>query len=74
MPTNDTKEPVRIVSSLICSGLASTGGEDDANNEAIQCQCLSKDENENHSNKKLRLLCISSEEMQSKYQRGMCLL
>lgn len=45
---------------LISSGLASTGREDDANNESIQCQRLSKDENENHPNKKLWLLGICS--------------
>lgn len=45
---------------LLSSGLASTGGEDDANNKTIQCQRLSKDENENHSNEKFRLLGICS--------------
>jgi len=45
---------------LLGSGLASTGGEDDANNETIQRQRLSKDENENHSYEKLWLLGICS--------------
>jgi len=40
--------------------LASAGREDDANNETIQGQCLSKDENQNHPNKKLWLLGICS--------------
>jgi hypothetical protein len=46
--------------SLLSSRLTSSGGENDANNETIKGQCFSKDENEDHTNKKLWLLGISS--------------
>ena len=46
--------------SLLSSGLTSSGGKNDADNETIEGQCFSKDENEDHTNKKLWLLGISS--------------
>lgn len=45
---------------LVCSGLASSRRQDNADNEAIEGKCFSEDENENHSNKKFWLLCIGS--------------
>jgi len=40
--------------------LASTRREDDANNKAIESQSFGKDEDEDHSNKKLWLLSVGS--------------
>ena len=51
-----TQEPC----TLFCSGLTSSGREDDTNNESIQSQSLSKNQNKNHSNKQLWLLGIGS--------------
>lgn len=45
---------------LLGPGLASAGREDDAYNESVQSQCLSENENKNHSNEKLWLLSICS--------------
>ncbi|WVZ02082.1 hypothetical protein V8G54_022888 [Vigna mungo] len=45
---------------LISSRLTSTRRQDDTNNETIQGKSFSKDEDENHSNEKLWLLCIGS--------------
>jgi hypothetical protein len=45
---------------LVCSGLASSRRQDNADNKAIEGKCFSEDENENHSNKKFWLLCIGS--------------
>lgn len=45
---------------LVRSGLTSSRREDDANNKAIESQRFSKNENEDHPNEKLWLLCIGS--------------
>jgi len=47
---------------LISSRLTSTRRQDDTNNETIQGKSFSKNEDENHSNEKLWLLCIGSAE------------
>nr|ACU14596.1 unknown [Glycine max] len=45
---------------LVGSRLASTRRQDNTNNETIKGKCFSKNEDENHSNKKFWLLCIGS--------------
>jgi len=48
---------------LVGSGLASTRRQDNTNNETIEGKSFSKNEDENHSNKKFWLLCIGSAEV-----------
>ena len=48
---------------LVGSRLASTRRQDNTNNETIKGKCFSKNEDENHSNKKFWLLCIGSVEV-----------
>jgi hypothetical protein len=45
--------------------LTSSGGKNDTNNETVEGKCFSKDENEDHPNKKLWLLGISSAKIQA---------
>jgi hypothetical protein len=47
---------------LVGTRLASTGGEDDADDEAIESKSFGKDEDENHAHKQLWLLSIGPAE------------
>lgn len=47
---------------LVGAGLAGTRGEDDADNEAVQGKGFGKDEDEDHSDEQLGLLCVGPAE------------
>ena len=47
---------------LVGAGLACTGGEDDADNEAVQSKGFRKDEDEDHAHKQLWLLRVGPAE------------
>lgn len=46
---------------LLRPRLTSSRGENDADNETIQRKCFSKNENQNHADKELWLLCVGPE-------------
>lgn len=60
MRDTDKILPGSAVPSLICSGLACSGRQDDAHNKTIKGQSFSENEDEDHPNKKFWLLRISS--------------
>lgn len=43
---------------LVCTGLAGTGRQDDANDETIEGERLGKDEDEDHAHEQLWLLSV----------------
>ncbi|GER32046.1 low-density lipoprotein receptor-related protein 12 [Striga asiatica] len=55
---------------LICSGLASTRREDDANNETVKSQSFSKNEDKNHPNKELWLFISNNSDGHTSGEAG----
>ena len=47
---------------LVGAGLAGTRGEDDADDEAVQGKSFGKDEDEDHADEQLGLLCVGPAE------------
>ena len=55
------KDELGVVRRSIRTRLTRPRRENDTNNKTVEGKSFSKDEDENHSNKELRLLCIGPE-------------